>query len=433
MSTRGLKLTEGKTKIIYGHGGERGFVEVFSKDDITAGDGEKHDVIEGKGALSNRMASNVFRLLKQGPRIPVAFERQLTEESFIARHCAMLPLEVVVRRRAFGSYVKRNPHVPEGMIFPRLILEFFLKTTGKQYEGMTLPKDDPFIRFSTDGVMNLYQPDKPVGTAWGTGELSLPESLEFGMVGKIQELAPYIFLVLERAFRLAADLELVDFKLEFGVSQGRNLYLADVVTIDEMRLLQDGRHESKEAYRKGGRLDMVRQIYERVAVATDRFAIFPPRQHIIVWCGSDKDNPSAFGEALKGFGLSAQVTLHYHVRSMHKEPMRGCRELTEMVQHMADPVVIAFVGRSNGAGPTLAGNTHVPVITVPAGWEKFPEDIWSSLRAPSDVPVLTCLTPENAVLAAANILGARNPFAYAELRTRLERRLPNMFDMLEIQ
>jgi phosphoribosylaminoimidazole carboxylase/phosphoribosylaminoimidazole-succinocarboxamide synthase len=67
----------------------------------------------------------------------------------------------------------------------------------------------------------------------------------------------------------------------------------------------------------------------------------------------------------------------------------------------------------------LAAHTSVPVITVPAGYRDFPEDVWSSLRAPSDVPVMTVLEPGNAVLAALQLLAARNPALYA--LTRLDR------------
>ena len=81
-------------------------------------------------------------------------------------------------------------------------------------------------------------------------------------------------------------------------------------------------------------------------------------------------------------------------------------------------MVIAFIGRSNGAGPVLSAQSTVPVITVPASAKDFPEDVWSSLRAPSKVPVMTVLEPSNAVLAALQILSARNPRIYAQVRER---------------
>lgn len=67
----------------------------------------------------------------------------------------------------------------------------------------------------------------------------------------------------------------------------------------------------------------------------------------------------------------------------------------------------------------------VPVITVPASGKEFPDDVWSSLRAPSNVPVMTILDPANAVFAALQILSSRNPGLYAHLRGRVEERTVN--------
>jgi len=96
-----------------------------------------------------------------------------------------------------------------------------------------------------------------------------------------------------------------------------------------------------------------------------------------------------------------------------------------MTQEVPDSVVIAYIGRSNGAGPTLSAMTTIPVITVPASAKEYPEDVWSSLRAPSKVPVMTVLEPGNAVLAALQILSARNPRLYAHLRQEIEARTIN--------
>jgi phosphoribosylaminoimidazole carboxylase / phosphoribosylaminoimidazole-succinocarboxamide synthase len=91
-----------------------------------------------------------------------------------------------------------------------------------------------------------------------------------------------------------------------------------------------------------------------------------------------------------------------------------------------DSVMIAYIGRSNGAGPTLSAMTTIPVITVPASAKEFPEDVWSSLRAPSKVPVMTVMEPSNAVLAALQILSARNPRIYAHVRSDIETRMVNV-------
>jgi phosphoribosylaminoimidazole-succinocarboxamide synthase len=86
----GALVTEGKTKKIYQVTGDSDLVTVISKDDITAGDGAKHDIISDKGRLANRTTCNVFRLLK-ACGLPVGFEKQDSTNSFIAPKCLMLP------------------------------------------------------------------------------------------------------------------------------------------------------------------------------------------------------------------------------------------------------------------------------------------------------------------------------------------------------
>ncbi len=98
----GRLLTEGKTKWVYQGAGNENQVIVVSKDDITAGDGAKHDVLANKGRIANQTTCNVFRLL-QTCGIPVGFLEQVDEVSFIAPNCRLLPYEVVVRREAQGS------------------------------------------------------------------------------------------------------------------------------------------------------------------------------------------------------------------------------------------------------------------------------------------------------------------------------------------
>ena len=100
-----------------------------------------------------------------------------------------------------------------------------------------------------------------------------------------------------------------------------------------------------------------------------------------------------------------------------------------MLQEVPDTVVIAFIGRSNGAGPVLSALSATPVITVPASVKDFPEDVWSSLRAPSSTPVMTVLEPANAVLAALQILSGRNPRLYAKVRDEIESRTVNTIQL----
>ena len=418
----GALVTEGKTKKVYKIKDSAGLVAVISKDDITAGDGAKHDIIPDKSRLANATTSNVFRLLK-ACGLPVAFVEQDSETSFVAPGCDMLPYEVVTRREAHGSYLKRNPHFAKGQLFPQLIVEFYLKTKDKNWKGKPLVADDPFMQFSDDGKqIKLFNPAKPMG-----GQepfLVLPTSDVFSrddeskIFPEMRRIARQTFLVLEKAWQLEGG-TLVDLKIEFGYDSKGKLLLADVIDNDSWRVLESGSYIDKQVYRDGGTLDDVAAKYRRVADITGHFRV--PRQRIILWRGSDKDNPEAFTKALGDLADMMEVV----TCSIHKEPVRGAATLYRMLQDVPDTVVIAFIGRSNGAGPVLSALSATPVITVPASVKDFPEDVWSSLRAPSSTPVMTVLEPSNAALAALQILSARNPRLYAHVRGEIENRTVN--------
>ncbi len=415
-------VTEGKTKKIFRIAGDADLVTVISKDDITAGDGAKHDIIPDKGRLATRTTCNVFRLLK-ACGLPAAFVRQEGPNSFIAQNCTMLPYEVVVRREAHGSYLKRSPHFAKGQLFPKLIVEFFLKTKDKNWKGKPLIADDPLMQYE-DGAtqIRLFNPAKPILGQEPFLVLDAKDvfsrDAEWKIFPEMRRIARHAFLVLEKAWQLEAG-RLVDFKVEFGFDRKGNLLLADVIDNDSWRVIEGGHDIDKQVYRDGGALDDVAAKYRQVADITDHFRL--PRQQIILWRGSDKDNTDVFADALDEFKDLMQVV----TCSIHKEPVAGAAILHRMIQEVPDTVVIAYIGRSNGAGPTLSAMSTIPVITVPASIKEFPDDLWSSLRAPSNVPVMTVLEPSNAVLAALQILSARNPRIYARLRSEIERRTVN--------
>jgi phosphoribosylaminoimidazole carboxylase/phosphoribosylaminoimidazole-succinocarboxamide synthase len=419
----GALVTEGKTKKIYRIVGSD-LVSVVAKDDITAGDGAKHDIIPDKGRLATATTCNVFRLLK-ACGIPVAFEEQNSATSFIAPPCTMLPYEVVVRREAHGSALKRSPHFSKGQLFPKLIVEFYLKTKDKNWKGKPLVADDPFMEYEDGGAhIKLFNPAKPIlGSepflVLDTADVfSRPNEYKF--FPEMRKIARQAFLALEKAWALEGG-RLVDYKVEFGFDAHGRLLLADVIDNDSWRVIENGAYIDKQVYRDGGALDDVAAKYRRVAEITDRFQV--PRQRIILWRGSDTDKTEPFEAALGELkDLMTVVTC-----SAHKEPVRAATTLYRMAQEIPDTIMIANIGRSNGAGPTLSAISTVPVITVPASAKEFPEDVWSSLRAPSKVPVMTVLEPSNAVLAALNILSARNPRIYAHVRSEIESRTANVF------
>lgn len=417
----GCALAQGKTKIIFYDGD--GDVLVQSKDDITAGDGAKHDLIKGKAALSTRTTSNVFRLLK-ACGIPVAFKEQTTDTAFLAKLCKMLPYEVVVRREAHGSFIKRNPGLTKGHLFPKLLVEFYLKTKGRRWNEHTLLCDDPLIVI-LGGKCRLYEASKQLNLYMPFLELDLKEIHEqadnIALLDQMDNLARCTFLVLEKAWQILGR-KIVDFKVEFGTGPDGELLLADVIDNDSWRVIEDGRYIDKQVYRDGGSLDEVTEKYRRVADLTDRFVL--PKQRIVVWSGSDKDADGVrkIVNAIVQYVGEGVPEYREVVRSVHKKPVQAIEALQDLLQEVPDSVVIAYIGRSNGAGPVLSAATTTPVITVPASVKDFPDDVWSSLRTPSDVPVMTILEPSNAALAALNILSARNPLIYMRLREKLEER-----------
>jgi phosphoribosylaminoimidazole carboxylase/phosphoribosylaminoimidazole-succinocarboxamide synthase len=418
----GALVAEGKTKKIHLVKGSSDRVTVVAKDDITAGDGAKHDIIPDKGRLATATTCNVFRLLK-ACGLPVAFVEQDSAISFVAPKCDMLPYEVVVRREAHGSYLKRNPHLSKGQLFPQALVEFYLKTKDKNWKGKPLIADDPFMQFAEDAKqIRLFNPAKPL-----QGQepfLVLAGSEVFGrddeeqIFPEMRRIARQAFLVLEKAWQLEGG-TLVDLKVEFGFDAKGGLLLADVIDNDSWRVLEGGSYIDKQVYRDGGALDDVVAKYRHVAEITSHFRV--PRQRIVLWRGSEKDSPDAFLQALGE--LKDMMTVVSC--SVHKEPVNAAGIFHRMMQEIPDSVVIAYIGRSNGAGPTLSAMSTVPVITVPASIKEFPDDLWSSLRAPSAVPVMTVLDPANAVLAALQILSGRNPRLYAKVRGEIENRTVN--------
>ena len=417
---RGALVAEGKTKKIFQVAGKSDLVTLMSKDDITAGDGAKHDIIPDKGRLANATTCNVFRLLN-ACGLPVAFVEQDGLTSFVAQKCDMLPYEVVARREAHGSYLKRNPHILKGQLFPKLIVEFFLKTKDKNWKGKPLVCDDPLMLYA-EGKIRLFNPAKPIQGQEPFLVLSASEVFgydeEWKILPEMGRLARHAFLVLEKAWQLERG-TLVDLKVEFGFDAKGRLLLADVIDNDSWRVIANGSYIDKQVYRDGGTLDEVAAKYGLVADITSRFRL--PHQQIILWRGSETDNTDAFSDALGELKDMMKVV----TCSVHKEPVAAAGILHRMVQEVPDAVVITYIGRSNGAGPTLSAMSTIPVIAVPASAKEFPDDVWSSLRAPSSVPVMTVLEPANAVLAALQILSARNPRLYAHVREEIESRLIN--------
>ncbi len=269
-------VIEGKTKTIYGVGD--GTVLVVSRDDITAGDGAKHDVIEGKAAASTRTTCNIFALLENNG-VPTHFVRRGPNDvTFRARHVKMIPLELIVRRYATGSYLDRFPDVADGTRFTRPKFEVFEKDDKSH---------DPLLKFDFEnGLLLRYVPNKKAAEALGgsfvaggsMGMESLAGSryadITPALLDQLRNLAIRIFEIIEEAWATVGG-TYIDFKIECGFDlETGELVVADVIDSDSGRLRfggVDGDDKSKESYRDGSKsLPELRASFDEVADLSER-------------------------------------------------------------------------------------------------------------------------------------------------------------------
>jgi phosphoribosylaminoimidazole-succinocarboxamide synthase len=241
-SPKRKKLYEGKAKILY-EGPEPGTIIQYFKDDTTAGNGAKHEVISGKGVINNAISSFLLAKLNE-IGIPTHLIRKLNMREQLVTHIDMIPIEVVVRNIAAGSLVKRYG-LEKGKALPRAIVEYYLK---KDELG------DPMV--SEEHI-----------TAFGLA--SLPE------IDEMYSLAMRINDYLSGMF-LGMGLRLVDFKLEFGrqfLSEHElRIVVADEISPDSCRLWDVKTEEAlgHDVYFEEG-ADVIARFRE---VAT-RLGVFP--------------------------------------------------------------------------------------------------------------------------------------------------------------
>ncbi len=421
-------IAEGKTKRLFQvkNSDHLGIIE--SKPDITAFDDPSlTKQFIAKASYATSTTCRVFELLHEAG-IPVAFQQQLSPTEFLVNRCDMIPLEVVARRLAVGSYLKRHPELADIQPphrFHRLVAEFFLKTTcGKLTrdgeiltEGLDPIKgeEDPFIPNPFDSTWKLFHSKKPTWDNSANLERTLRCDAVAGtsMMKEMENILRKVFLVLEGAWN-TLGYRLVDLKIEFGITTDNNsLVVADVIDNDSWRLRDAAWQElSKQLFRDGADLNEVEKKYGFVANLVERFRL--PKQAIVLWRASENDEYPLIGNLL---GIETQhVTL-----SGHKSPQACLDKLEELLRDYPDGgVIVVKVGMSNGLGPILAARTSWPVIAVPASFRDFPNDVWSSLRLPSNVPMATMLSEQNALDYALNILAAKNPTVYMHRQFAIE-------------
>lgn len=207
------------------------------KDDATAFNGEKKGTIMGKGVVNNRMTNHVFKLLeKEG--VPTHYVEELSDRETAVKKVEIVKLEVIVRNTAAGSFSKRLG-VAEGTKFIEPTLEFSYK-------------DDAL----GDPLINDY-------FAIALGVATREE------INKITEYAFKVNEVISKYF-LEADMELIDFKIEFGRYHGE-IILADEISPDTCRLWDVNTHEKldKDRFRRdlGNVEEAYNEVFKRLGLA----------------------------------------------------------------------------------------------------------------------------------------------------------------------
>lgn len=269
-------IVEGKTKRLWSPAGqESGRIEVESLDLLTAKDGAVRASFSDKGVLANATTCNVFKFLKRRG-VPLAFRCQYGDR-FITEFAHMIPVEVVARNKAAGSYCVRNPSVEEGSVFIEPVVEFYYKTTGGMFFGRNLGIDDPLMVFSDDGSqLMLHDPGKPIIHDQPLLEvdcqfMTISERVQLRtQLAECRRLAQLVNQHLSWAWS-RVDGDLIDFKIECGVVNGQ-IVVADVLDCDSWRVIWNGQQLSKQPFRDGVNLAMVRSIYLLAEAVTRRFA-----------------------------------------------------------------------------------------------------------------------------------------------------------------
>lgn len=241
MNNRRRRIYEGKAKILY-EGPEPGTLIQHFKDDATAFNKEKHQVIEGKGVINNRISEFIFaRLALVG--IPTHFLRRLNMREQLICKVDIIPLEVVVRNIAAGSIVRRLG-LEEGIALPRPIVEFYYKSDEL---------GDPMVSEEHITAFN-----------WASQQ-EIDDMLT--LASRIDDFMTGLFI--------GVGIRLVDFKLEFGRHDENDVtrvILADEISPDSCRLWdsETDKKLDKDRFRQslGGLMDAYQEVARRLGLLT---------------------------------------------------------------------------------------------------------------------------------------------------------------------
>ena len=228
------QLYEGKAKKVFATN-DPDLVIVDYKDDATAFNGEKKGTISGKGVINNKMTNYMFKMLeKEG--VPTHLVEEISDRETIVKKVSIVPLEVIIRNVAAGSFSKRMG-VEEGKQLLCPILEYSYKNDDL---------GDPFI--------NDYY------------------ALALGIATKeeLDTIAKYAFKVNEFMVKFfkGLNIDLIDFKIEFGKTSDGTIILADEISPDTCRFWDSTTHEKldKDRFRRdmGGVEEAYQEIMKRL-------------------------------------------------------------------------------------------------------------------------------------------------------------------------
>jgi len=228
------QLYEGKAKKVYATD-DPNYCIVSYKDDATAFNGLKKGTILGKGVINNRVTNYLMKLLEKNG-IPTHYVEELNDRETVVKKVKIVPLEVIVRNIAAGSLAKRLG-LPEGTKLGSTVLEYCYK-------------DDAL----GDPMVNEYH---ILAMKWATKE-------ELGLI------AEYSFKVnrVLSDYLKSANIELIDFKLEFGKTADGTIVLADEISPDTCRFWDADTNEKldKDRFRRdmGGVEDAYNEMMKRV-------------------------------------------------------------------------------------------------------------------------------------------------------------------------
>ncbi|PSL19459.1 phosphoribosylaminoimidazolesuccinocarboxamide synthase [Shimia abyssi] len=236
---RGKKIYEGKAKILF-EGPEPGTIVQYFKDDATAFNAEKKDVIDGKGVLNNRLSEYFMTGLTQ-IGVPTHFLKRLNMREQLVRSCEIIPLEVIVRNFAAGTMSKRLG-IEEGTQLPRPIVEYCYKDDSL---GDPLVSEEHIAAF---GWASQQDMDDILGLALRVNDFM--SGVMFGV-----------------------GIKLIDFKIEIGrVYEGdfQRLVVADEISPDSCRLwdIETNQKLDKDVFRRdlGSLTDAYAEVARRLGV-----------------------------------------------------------------------------------------------------------------------------------------------------------------------